>query len=355
MIGDFTLGAAFGRPGFDVIAVTSDTTIGAQGPMTQVIRSLEKIGEDRLAAPFAFHTFKIADNESPFPADRVFYTSNYYQDLGDSTVLMRHALGFEAVDMNGRTSIGMRLPFFAVNSDSAQFAGAAVGTYGDDADVHGDIGDLAIVLKHALWLEPGRSARTIGLAGVAPTGPRTIGEVRSLYEIEDVRHDGTIQPFVGFFEGEGRGEGWFLQGFSSLDSPFDDGDATLWYNDLAIGYSFRRSPADWITRITPVAELHSTVALDDRIHPLSPSATLREILLSTIPVSPNTTAIGASADFMGASVEYHAQLNATVGVTLELSGVSTLTLAGTAPLLGPHPYDVEAQLQFNYYFGSVGQ
>src|SRR5262249_29857955 len=55
--------------------------------------------------------FKIADNESPRPQDRVFVNYNYFDRiLGTSVDLNRETLGFEKTFLDGNASVGMRVP-----------------------------------------------------------------------------------------------------------------------------------------------------------------------------------------------------------------------------------------------------
>lgn len=88
--------------------------------------------------------FKITENESPRPQDRVYTTYNYFSNVFGSrlapgqqqTDIHREVIGFEKTLLDGNASAGMRLPYIQVNGD---------GSVSKD-----DIGDLTMVLKYAL-------------------------------------------------------------------------------------------------------------------------------------------------------------------------------------------------------------
>src|SRR5205823_2792588 len=66
--------------------------------------------------------FKIAENESAAPQDRVFVTYNFYDNLNGSlrgpdqprVDLHRETFGFEKSFLDGNASFGMRLPYLQV-------------------------------------------------------------------------------------------------------------------------------------------------------------------------------------------------------------------------------------------------
>jgi hypothetical protein len=78
--------------------------------------------------------FKIQENESPRPADRVNLTFNYYNsvDLGTKKIdVQRETLGFEKTFLDGNASLGARLPFF------------------QNLDNKDDMGDITLIGKFA--------------------------------------------------------------------------------------------------------------------------------------------------------------------------------------------------------------
>ncbi len=83
--------------------------------------------------------FKIAENESPRPMDRVYFNYNYFNNVdlgGTKGNVYRETFGFEKTFLNGDASIGVRLPFIAL-------PGRDPGT-----DL-GDIGDVSLIFKYA--------------------------------------------------------------------------------------------------------------------------------------------------------------------------------------------------------------
>src|SRR5262245_48418169 len=87
-------------------------------------------------------SFKISDNDSPRPTDRVFLTYNYFDRVavGDGNVgLHREVIGFEKTFLSGDASFEMRLPFLQATSGS-NFTG-----FTDN-----QVADLTLVSKFAL-------------------------------------------------------------------------------------------------------------------------------------------------------------------------------------------------------------
>ena len=114
--------------------------------------------------------YKMADNQSPWPVDRVFVASYYYDDLnfGASQLVRdirvwRQFFGFEKTFLDGSTSLGLRLPLNTISAESL-----APGVGGTSTS----LGDLTVFLKHALWSDPERGdVFSLGFAVTPPTGP----------------------------------------------------------------------------------------------------------------------------------------------------------------------------------------
>src|SRR5262249_40263510 len=118
-----------------------------------------------VAAFAARGAFKITENESPRPQDRVYVTYNGYSNInpgmnmgqGQENV-HREVLGFETTFLNGDASIGMRLPFAEIT--------------GDPQVRHQDIGDLTTVFKYAFVNDCDTgNVLSGGLVLTLPTGP----------------------------------------------------------------------------------------------------------------------------------------------------------------------------------------
>src|SRR5262249_43411275 len=158
------------------------------------------------ASIIARGAFKIADNESPRPQDRVFLTYNYFNNINGSlnppgagqTDGHRELLGFEKTFLGGDASFELRLPFLQLTGDPG----------GRDTG----IGDLTLILKYALINDrPGGNCVSAGLALTLPTGNNFAPE-----GIPSFRDDVLFQPFVGYILARDQ---WYVHGFTSLVVP----------------------------------------------------------------------------------------------------------------------------------------
>jgi hypothetical protein len=246
--------------------------------------------------------FKIADNESPRPTDRIFFLYNYYDRVdtsfnGNSNPpfnLHRQTIGFEKTFLEGNGSFGLRLPFLQIDNG-----------FGDLDD--SEIGDLTFIIKWA-FLNDCMTGNVIsgGLCVTAPTGSSFIG-------INGERIQSTLfQPWGGFVWNFGNA---YVQGYSAMVFPTDSNDVTLWFNDIGIGYYLMRNDGRdrFLTAVVPTVEAHLSTPLSDR---------------DVVP------------DW----------LTLTAGVNFVFGGNSTLGCAMGIPVTGPRPFDVEALVSFNLRF-----
>lgn len=248
--------------------------------------------------------FKIADNESPRPVNRVFFTYNYYNEVNGRVNgadipridIHREIFGFERTFLDGDASFGMRIPLIQqTNSGALDFS---------------DIGDLTFILKYAFIndYETGNVA-SAGLVVTVPTGH------------DYTLLDGTtldpflFQPWAGFIWNSG---GLFFQGFSSIVVPTQSVDATVLFNDLGVGFRTLEDPNRFITAITPTLEAHLTTPLSNR----------------------------SATDL----VSYNDVLVITGGLHFEMNQRSLLTIGAATPLTGPLPFSVEGIVQLNYRY-----
>lgn len=268
-------------------------------------------------------TFKISDNESPQPRDRLFVDFNYYDDVGAAVdrrlgidlrdiAVFRETFGVEKTFLDNRASLGLRLPLNTLSAEST-----AAGMGGTDTDM----GDLTAILKYAFW----RNADTgnlvsAGLAVTAPTGPNHFAG-----SAIPVVRDTVLEPFLGYSWSAGS---WFVHGFSGINVPTDSRDVTLLFNSIGVGYIIARAcPEERLLRaVVPTLEVHVSDPLNHRgaFKVADPAGT---------------------ADV----------LNLTMAMTLELGQRSNLSFGIVTPTTGPKPFDIEALVQFNWYFGARGR
>ncbi len=311
---------SFGKPIFQttpVLVSTTQTTVRTQVTACVPIAS-SAIG------------FKIADNQSPMPEDRVFFTYNYFNNMhvispalangqtitqqitvnnlttitntvvpGSSVPrldLNGEVIGFEKTLFDGRASVGMRLPLFQQQGD---------GSFSQQ-----DFGDLGVFFNIAFYADPvSGNVLSGGMLVTAPTGPSidtTIGNVHSTY----------LQPFVGYRLNLAD---WYIQGFSSVATPTNSNDVTAMFNDVGIGYwLYRGAPNRLLSAIIPTFEAHVTTPLNHRN--------------------------------MNDPVNAPDELDLTAGVHLGFGRRSLLTLGVSTPVTGPRPFNIEAIAQLNLAF-----
>jgi hypothetical protein len=244
-------------------------------------------------------SFKIADNDSPLPTDRVFINYNYFDRINNgagepTSNLNREVIGFEKTFLNGNASFEMRLPFLQLNNAPEGASSSSVG-------------DITFVGKWAVIndRETG-NVLSVGLAVTAATGD-SLGD--------GIPHSTLIQPFMGYLI---NGDRFFVHGFSALVFSTEGSDSTLWLNDLGIGYWVYRDPnAGCLTGFVPTLEGH---------------------LLT--PLTHQGAANGGIPDIF----------TFTGGLNAVFRGNSTLGCALAVPVTGPRPYDVEALVSFNLRF-----
>jgi hypothetical protein len=256
--------------------------------------------------------FKISDNESPRPVDRIFSNYEYFRiksrDPNVNAIQMnRYIEGFEKTFMDGKGSIGLRLPIFQVWGTSPTGDAGVLSTLR-----HEDVGDLTIVTKYAFWQDCDTgSLLSGGLVVTTPTGP-------DLPTNGVVIHSTLIQPWVG---GIYNTQSWYLHGFTAIIVPTDERDVTFLTNDYGIGYYLYQAKdcGKWLSAITPTFEIHVNTPLNHR--------------------GTDSTPIGL-ADIV----------DLTGGATLGIGRSSTLALGAVTPITGPRPFQLEAQVFFNYHF-----
>jgi hypothetical protein len=244
--------------------------------------------------------FKVADNESPRPLDRVFLAYNFVNNVnghitGGAPTLDLHleTLGFEKTFMDGAGSVELRLPIFQLT--------------GDPTSSESDVGDLTFLVKYAL-LSDCRTANVVsaGLAVTVPNGPgftTTVGDI----------HSTLLQPFTGYLFNQ---DNLYFHGFASLVVPTNAKDVTLLFIDNGVGYWLYKGSDG--TGIAPTLEAHLNIPLNNEGAFHAPLGFSNEVII-------------------------------TGGIHF-LFRNAVLTAGVAFPITGPEPYDVEAIAQFNYRF-----
>ena len=265
----------------------------------------------------AVRGFKIADNQSPRPTDRVFVDFNYYDNVNSAlnrrlrapitNMQAYHELfGAEKTFLDGNASLGLRLPVNSLAVDSS---------YPGVGGTHSAFGNLAVFGKYILYQDNRGNLLSAGLSIDTPTGPASFAG----YPVRFAQNAVGIQPFLGYIL---KGDQWFLQGFGSIDVPTVSSMPTMMYLDAGIGYFlYRTQEQRFLTAIIPTYELHMNIPLNHYGY--------------------------SNTDFFGVPPV----LDMTFGVNFGLFNSSYLTAGYVTPVTGPQPFSGEFVLQFNFLFG----
>ncbi len=268
--------------------------------------------------------FKIAENQSPQPQDRVFFTFDYFSNLNgalnrrfdspvDNLTAYRYVFGFEKTFDGGYGSFGARLPLDSLSADST-----ISGNFAKPGGTSTALNDLSLFTKYVLKVDPATgSLLSVGLEATLPTGPAQFAGAKYTEGI----HSTEIQPFLGYLLIRQR---FYLHGFLSLSAPSSVRDVTMVYNDLGIGYFVYRSadPNTALTSVAPTFEVH-----------INDPLTHRDWFNANDPTG--------TADIV----------DLTYGLNLTFFRQSVLTFGMVTPVTGPRPFNYEAVLLFNWRFG----
>ncbi len=277
--------------------------------------------------------FKVAENVSPIPRDRIFFNYNHFhnaiRDLnGPNQSIDRFTFGAEKTLFNRLASVELRLPFAAGLDSDQDF---------DNPVTRGtELGNLGLSLKFNLlsgddWIIAAGSTLTV------PTGDDyqlSSGNVDVLRVSNDAVH---LAPYLGWLTLVGSRS--FLQGFVQADFDLNGNDVhtadrgyegvfqdqNLLFVDVAAGHWLHRSrhPRARIAGLAAIAELHYTSTLND------------------------TDSVG------GLSNRFNRMdvLNATGALHFQ-SGLTSLRVGGAAPLRSDEErlFDAEIIVQLNRLF-----
>ena len=268
--------------------------------------------------------FKIAENQSPQPQDRIFFSFNYFNDLNgalnrkfdapiSNLTAYRYIFGFEKTFDEGRGSFGARLPLNQLTGTST-----ITGNYAKPGGTSTSLNNLSLFAKYILKQNPNTgSLVSIGLETTLPTGPDQFAGANFINGVNSTE----VQPFIGYLLIRDR---FYLHGFTSLSTPTSLRDVTMFYSDLGIGYFLYRAddPDQFFSSLAPTFEAHINSPLTHRDW-----------------TNPND--ISGTPDV----------LNLTYGVNVGLSRQGVLTFGWVTPVTGPQPFSYEAVLLFNWRFG----
>lgn len=256
--------------------------------------------------------FKLADDDSALPQDRVFFNYNYFSGANTSANglnyprvdVNRETFGFEKTFFDGNASVELRLPIFQT-SDTVP---------GVDSD---GFGDLTIVLKYAFLYD--RETGNVASGGLAVTAPTGVKE--AVLADGSTLHDTLLQPWAGFLLNSDSG--FFVEGLTSLVLPTDVRDVTIFFDDFCFGYWLyrdgNRDDCKFLTGIVPVFETHLNLPLDHRNQDLSPIFLPDELVL-------------------------------TSGTHFVFNHRSDVFVGAAVPVTGPKPFDYEVIAQLNFRF-----
>lgn len=304
--------SAAGSPMFgDGAAMVDIAGVGSEGDPPDPTELENSLAQQRLAFIASAGAFKIAENESPRPMDRVYVTYNYFYNVNGSsndvpgtprTEIHRELIGGEKTFLDGNASIGLRLPFIQI--------------LGSDDVKKSDVGDLSVILKYAVLnnCDTGNLLST-GLVVTAPTGNSFIPS-----GVTPDIHPWLLQPFVGAIYH--LNQKLYVHGFTSVVVPTNSQDPTLLFNDLGVVYVLYKDcdGGGGITSIEPTVEVHVTDPLNHRG-----------------PADPTTFGAPDIVDL-------------TYGIRFGIGQSCNLGTSIVLPVTGPKPYDFEAMAQLNFKF-----
>ncbi len=311
MIGDMsplTVGARFGLR-------TSASPVGPPGP--------PPLPGPRGGSPIypSIRNFKISENMSPRPQDRIFFDFNYYnglnntinsRDLSPITQMKAYIynFGLEKTFFDGMGSIGIRVPLDNLTANSNP---NVISTPTSTA-----LGNLTVFGKYILGQNQKTGSLVSALFAITPqSGPGRFAGAPYLFPL-----NGTyFQPAIGYIYNYNR---WYIQGFSGFSFSANPNDVSYIFNDIGIGYFLIRNNdrSAFLTALAPTVELHVNNPINHR-----------DVF--------NRFDLAGSPD----------AVNLTYGLNFGIMNAAVLTAAFVTPLASPKPFDTEAILMLNIYFG----
>jgi hypothetical protein len=330
----------------DFIAIGGNSIVGAD---------LVGTAYGTAPSPSAFR-YKISEDNSPFPRNRIFVTYNLFDDafVADNTQFVvqpqrkvldihRFVLGFEKTFWHDRASFQLHLPFFTSTDFSTPNFGYDSGTA---------VGNLQLTTK-LLLAGSCRSALSAGFSLTTPTGSDVVGNVNAIdftIENESVH----IMPFVGFYRSLLHDRA-YIQAFAQLDLDLNGNSVTgtdtfnvpfkrvyqdqnLLYFDLSGGYWLYQNPCCHIQGLAGILELHYTTTVQDTD-------------VAAVNDGFSTLAIGNvlnRVDIFTLTVGTHVELqrsNLRAGFVVPLGGDELPSFG-----INERPFDWELAIQYNFRF-----
>lgn len=283
---------------------------------------------------------KIAENSSPLPRDRVYFTYNYFNSVPISNTgidVSTMTPGIEKTFFDGRTSVEVRMPF-ASTLDSNQ---STTGFSGNNLE----FGNMTFIPK-VLLSQSSTLATSAGLGITIPTADDIVVNGALGTPLVRVQNESVhLSPFVGALLTPN--DRLFMQGFLQFDfdangNPvqtdiFGTGltnsgrlqDQNSMFVDAAIGYWLTRGGDGFVTGIAPIAEIHYNAAITD------------------------SDVIRANGLVPTGFANRYDIVNYTSAINFEFMNNTTLTTALVVPLTGNNDrqFDYEIAVQLNHRFG----
>lgn len=308
--------------------------------------------------------FKLSENNSPFPTDRVFVNFNHFKNaIQDVDVrefsLDRYTFGVEKTFVDGQWSLELRIPF-AYGLDSTQLTGST------ELNSATEFGNVPLVLKRLL-VRRERWAAAAGLALILPTAEDAfVTDGFNSVTVENEAYH--LQPFLGAyyaphdrfwslafvqadFDTNGNTTTFFGPAFGQSSTPGADSgrgvlqDQNALYMDLGCGYWLLRdsSRSRLLSGIASLLELHYSTTMQDGDRVFADNG--RDAVGGLTVTDRNAGGSGTAARRLDV-------LNLTAALRFELGRRSQLTVAGVAPLRTGDDklFDAEFDVQYVWSF-----
>jgi hypothetical protein len=275
----------------------------------------------RGAAPPSFvKGFKIADNQSVLPVNRIYYDFNFFDNVNQPVnnriqngiqrvQIYRELIGGEKTFFDGQASLGIRMPINTITADSP--------TGGVSTPTRTAINNINVYSKYLFYSNTEtKTFAAGGLAVTIPTGPQNFGGASYVRNYNNPE----LQPYIGLQKTWDR---FYFIGFEAINVPLNTHDVTTLYNDYALGYFVYRSQdkRDLIQGIAPTVEVHINTPLNHR-----------DIF--------NAKDKAGSADIV----------DFTSGLNIFFKNKVQLGMAVVTPVTGPRPFSLESLAFLNVYF-----
>ncbi|MCO6042843.1 transporter [Aeoliella sp. ICT_H6.2] len=306
---------------------------------------------------FQNHIYKVAENNSAVPQDRIGFNFNYLPDVVNGSFdglrvnddLYEYRLFAEKTLFDSRLSVDFMLPFYT----TSDYRPGDLSLVADGPGTDTAFGDIAFGFKYLLHRSE-QSALSAGLRVEAPsnaeiTQPDPTSVFYNTFE-DDVWN---FTPYVAFLAAPT--ERFFVQSFVSyrlntgyLEIPATDfaiREQQLFMADLSAGYwLYRNRCKRGLTGIVPTVELHYTGAFNDETTYSSGTPTTSYV----------TNVIGKS-DVLnltaGVTTYFNDRMSISTGVAIPLRDNPTPYPATTSSIGTDRRYDWALMANLNYYFG----